>query len=364
MAFQIKDFRSIVASMVNWMRASQSKVTDFNVGSVARTLVEAPAVEIEELYQQYFIGLREAIPVATFKSFGFDLLGPAIAIGAVSAAQDVARTTNLVIPAGTTFESDDGRTWSSTAATTWATGETFVRIPVAAASAGAAWNAPEGTVNKSAFFGTGVTISNQAITSGRDAETEAERETRFAEFVASLSRGTNDAIRYAAGQAKLVADSGWITEYVTRVGLAEVPGRTTVYLYASIGVPSSELITAAQRTIDGYRIEDTGEIVTGVRAAGVQVDVVAMAERTVSMAADVELLAGYTMTAAINQSLQDAFGTAISGLQSGSVLYLDELGERLRAVRGIRRVVLDSDENIVCDIDEALKPGALTIEVI
>jgi hypothetical protein len=38
MAFQIKNFVSIVAAMVNHMRATQDKITDFNVGSVARTL--------------------------------------------------------------------------------------------------------------------------------------------------------------------------------------------------------------------------------------------------------------------------------------------------------------------------------------
>ncbi len=56
--FQVKDFRSIVASMVNHVRATTTKITDFRVGGVARTLLEAPAIEIDELYQQMFNGLR------------------------------------------------------------------------------------------------------------------------------------------------------------------------------------------------------------------------------------------------------------------------------------------------------------------
>ena len=63
MAFQIKNFASIVASMINRMSATQNKVTDFNVGAVGRTLIEAPAIEIDQLYQQMFNGLKEAIPV-------------------------------------------------------------------------------------------------------------------------------------------------------------------------------------------------------------------------------------------------------------------------------------------------------------
>lgn len=50
MAFQIKDFASIVASQINHARAVSDKITDFQPGSVARTIMEAPAVEIEELY--------------------------------------------------------------------------------------------------------------------------------------------------------------------------------------------------------------------------------------------------------------------------------------------------------------------------
>ena len=50
--FQIKDFASITASMINWLRANTTKVTDFNVGSVVRTMAEASAAEMEELYLQ------------------------------------------------------------------------------------------------------------------------------------------------------------------------------------------------------------------------------------------------------------------------------------------------------------------------
>ncbi len=65
MAFQIKDFASIAAAMINYLRASQDRVTDFEPGSVARTMLEATAAELDELYQQLFHGIREAIEVST-----------------------------------------------------------------------------------------------------------------------------------------------------------------------------------------------------------------------------------------------------------------------------------------------------------
>ena len=81
--FQLKDFPSIAASMVNHARAIQNKLTDFNIGSVARTMLEAPAVEIEEQYQQMFIGLKEGIPVATYSSFGFEKRAAEPAVGVI-----------------------------------------------------------------------------------------------------------------------------------------------------------------------------------------------------------------------------------------------------------------------------------------
>lgn len=71
MAFQVKKFDSIVASMVNWISSNTSKVTDFNVGSVIRTILEAIAMELEELYYQLMKAVEEAIEEAIYRAFNF-----------------------------------------------------------------------------------------------------------------------------------------------------------------------------------------------------------------------------------------------------------------------------------------------------
>ena len=107
MAFQLKDFASIAASMINHMRAATQRLTDFSIGSVARTLVEAPAVEIDQAYQQFFLGLKEAIPVATYQSFDFERL-PAKAASGVLRFVPAAGATTFVIPRGTAVRAPDG----------------------------------------------------------------------------------------------------------------------------------------------------------------------------------------------------------------------------------------------------------------
>lgn len=359
--FQLKDFASITASMLNHARATTKKITDWLPGSVARTIIEAPAVEIEEFYIRLFLGIREAIPVATFKSFGFDKLPAAYARGFVSVSTDTPPATDLLIPLGTEFTTDDGRKYFSTEAVTWLAGEDSVRIPVVAAAAGLAYNVSVGAITGSPFFDETFTVSNSAISNGRDVETDSEREARFAEYIASLSRGTVPACLYAARSATVLDEDGNISEYVTRVGINELAGHVRIYIYSSGGVASDALLANGQRLIDGWRDPDTNEIIPGYRAGGVRVDILPIQERAVPWTAAVEMLSGYELDAAVIQSLEDTYVDLLSTVQPGDVLHVGTIESALSGVTGVKRVVPSSTSNIICDVFEALVPGTFTI---
>jgi Baseplate J-like protein len=359
-SFQIKDFASIVASQVNHARATTTKITDFLPGSVARTIMEAPAVEIEELYLQMFLGLRDAIPVATFLSFGFDELPARVARGFVSVSTAPAPAADIAIPAGTVFSTEDDRVYTSTEAVTWATGQLVVRVPVAASVAGLAGNAAAGAITSSPSFGDGFTVSNALIANGADAENDAEREARFAEFVASLSSGTEVAVIFAARRAMVLDADGNIFESVVRVGYTEEPGIVRLYLYSTAGLPSSEILATAQRIIDGERNDDVGLLVAGYRSAGVRLDVLPMVERAVPLSVQVEMLPGFDLTSSVIQDLGDAFGTAVRAVSPGSTLLLGSLLEQMLETSGVRSLNPVTTSNIVCAPNEALIPGVLT----
>lgn len=362
MPFQIKDFASIVAAQINHARAATTKITDFQPGSVSRTLIEAPAVEVEELYLQMFLGLRDAIPVATFLSFGLDPLPAARAVGFVSVSSEQPLSAPMLIPQGTAFSALDGRQYTAVADVTWAAGSSHVQVPVQHTAAGLAGNIAAGAITTSPLFGAGYTISNQTIETGRDAETDAEREVRFAEFVASISRGTMVACSYQARQSRMLDADGAIAEYVVRSGVDEQPGHVRIYVYSSLGAPSAALLADGQSRMDGSTDPVTGAVTPGYRAAGVRVDVLAMQERAVPLAIRVEMLPGYTLTAAVEQQLTDIFSAQIRAVQPGDTLYLGSLVEALLTVQGVRAIVPDATENITCEINEALIPGVLTIE--
>lgn len=347
--------------MINHARSVTKKITDWLPGSVARTLVEAPAGEIEELYIQYFTGLREAIPVATFQSFNFLKLPAKFARGFAMVASDDPQAEDLIIPIGTEFRTTDGRVYFSTAQVTFAAGASSVSVPVQAQQVGASYNVSVGAITECLFFGDGYTISNTAIDNGADAETTAEQEARFAEFIAALSRGTIAACLYGAKQATVLDSAGNIIEYVTRTGLIENPGYVRIYAYASNGIPSDQLLANGQKILDGSRDPETQAITPGYRSGGVRVDILPMVERQVPLTAQVEMLPGYELNSTVIQQLTVVFATTLANTNPGAVLYLNSLRTELLSVIGVEEVVLALTENIICAELEVLKPGTIAI---
>lgn len=347
--------------MLNHMRGATTKITDLMPGSVSRTLVEAPAVEIEELYLQIFNGLREAIPVATFKSFGFDKLPAKYARGFVSVSRATPPAASFTIPAGTEFTSSDGRAYLSTQDVIWLTSATSVRIPVIAEATGLAYNISSGSITASATLDSSYTISNSAINNGRNVETDAEREQRFADYIASLSRGTNYACLYAAESATLTDEAGNIQEYVTRSGYTEIAGYVKIFIYSSAGLPSPDLIAQGQRIINGWVDADTGKPVPGYRSGGVRVDVIAMTELEIPLDARVTMQPGYELNEAVKQNIADEFATLLSTVMPGDVLYVERIENSLLSVAGVKAILISATENIICGANEALIPGAVTV---
>lgn len=365
MAFQIKNFRSIVASMLNVARASQSQITDFSVGAVARTLMESPAVEIEELYLQMLLGLQDAIPMAVYQAFDFVAIDARPAGGVVTVSCSRTATDPLVLEVGTELYAPlSKQTFYSLTPVTVGTGASQFDLTVVAAVPGAVGNvgANEITQFTRANDFVDATFTHLALTSGRDAESDLERKTRFIEFVRALSRGTAQAIRYCAGMAVVKNGDGLVQEYVERVGFDEVAGLVNLYLLGSNGPPSVALITRCQQLVDGYSDPDTGMRVEGYRSAGVEVRVLAMQPRVVDLGVSVMGRIGVLHTGTLTQSVTDAVSRVIASVRAGSVLRADAVVTAVLGVPGVLSANLVNNSNIVCAQSEYLTPGVVTVE--
>jgi len=363
--FQLRNFASIAAAMMNHAKATQDKVTDFEIGSVARTLIEAPAIEVEELYQKVFAGILDAIPTSIYKAFDFELVGKAAARGTVQVQFAGPIAEPFIIPAGTVFITTAGALkYTSAQAVGVALGATSVGVIVSCTVEGKA-----GNIGANAIVATegytlpiGATLANLPFTSGTDGQTEAERKARFAEFIVSLSRGTDSAVRYAVRQARITSESGVLIEYVTRIGIVEVPGLATVYVYGSSGAPSAELLATAQRIVDGYVDPITGATTPGYVALGVEVRVERMVERVIPVGLQVELLPGFAGSTSTRNAITELLDSLFESIESGSILYVDQIVNAALTVTGVRRAAASNNTNIQCGPNEVLVLGALTVK--
>lgn len=362
MSFQIKDFNSLVASKIAHMRAVQDKITDFSVGSVARTLVEAPAIELDEFYQRMLFGLLEAIPVAVFDAFDFQALPALAASGDVRFTLRTLRAEPMSIPAGTVIRvGADNRRYIVSVDSEIPAGEFSALVRVHAERAGEGGNATVGEVDTLvSYLPEPVTITNPLpIVGGHDEESTEDRKTRFISFIGSLSRGTVYACEYAVRSTVLMDASGVPIERITHVGIDESPGHAAIYVYSSGGLPSAAMIDKVQLALDGQRIN--GMATPGYRPIGVQLDVLPMTERHVDIPLRAALFSGVLPSQMVDNQLRDSMARAVSAVMPGGALFVESVSEAALMVRQIERVTVGLNSNILARVNEVLLLGDLSV---
>lgn len=370
MAFQIKSFASIAASMLNYIRSTTNKVTDLSVGGVARTLVEAPAVELDELYQQMFNGIKEAIPVSLYTSLRFAARAAVAASGNVRVTITSASTGTL-IPAGTVFTDPTVSVkYASALDVTIAAGSTFADIRVVAQTPGLAGNIEAGkTFSLTPAPSNVISATNLSpFKNGLDVETESDRKVRFTSYIQSLNRGTLAAVEYGLGTTELYDDNGNLTERVATASVVE-PWLTDVlqpislvncYIHNGVGSTSSALLARAREVVYGYTLAD-GTKVPGWKAAGVRVDVFLATEIPVPVSGTLTVLAGYNKADVVALAVQ-AVSTYLLGLGIGKPAIKSELIKLIKQLPGVYDIVLPSlADQTAASSAQKLMPGPIAI---
>lgn len=371
--FQVKDFLSIVASMINYMRASQTQVTDFNVGSVARSMLEAPAAEIDQLYQQMLAGLAQAIPVSVFNSFDFPPLAAVPASGLVRVTI-TSSATALTIVAGTRLTRADGSASYLVAEdVTIAPAGTYGDVRVVAEIAGLAGNLATGTTFTLSPSPTGFisAVALAAFTNGADQESDASHKARFNGFISSLARGTGSAILYGLGTVALRDSAGNITERVALSSIEEPwiadplqpPALVNVRIHNGVGTTSADLVAEANRVIFGYTATD-GTIVPGWKAAGVKVVITAATEQTVAVTATVTLETGANSTKVL-QDVQSALSSYLLTRGIGVKALRAELFALAMAVDGVANIAISAPAaDVAPAVTNKVMPGTFTLTAV
>ncbi|MFT8945935.1 MAG: baseplate J/gp47 family protein [Acetobacter aceti] len=343
MAFQIKSFVSITASMINRCRLVCTKISDYTVGSIVRSMFESVAQELDQFYQQLVLSLMDAIKTATYTTFNFSALAAVAASGTVTVTI-TPQTADVTIPVGATFTPAGSTiTYAVVSAATIPAGLTTAVVQIACTQTGTGGNlASQTSFTMSAPVAGFVSATNTAkFSNGAAAETSDARLARFNEFILSLARSTVYGIDYGLSSVSLTDANGNITEAVKFKTVVEPylsdPTKPTANIYAyihnGVGSTSTALIAAAQTVVDGS-YEADGTPVPGYKAAGVVCTVLACPEETVAVTGVITPEDGYDLTD-LESSLSSAHSTYLLSLapgQSAEVMRLYALAEEITGI--------------------------------
>lgn len=362
-AFSAKDFLGIIADMIAHARATSNQLTDFNVGSVARTLLESSAVELDELYQMMYVGLLQSIPTAIYEGFSFAQLPAQAARGYVTFTLAAPMEAATTIPALTVVRNPlYGTTYETQGDVVIPAGQTTGSVAVAATTTGAATNAIAGSLTSYLPVVSNVSVSNpERISGGADDETAEERRQRFARYIKTLARGTIASLEYAALQATVLSAGGLIMERVRQCAVEETAGHVNLYVFNGSGSTSDDLVAAVGTLIEGYYDDDTGRWVAGYRPAGMRVDVVKMTEVPLAVSIEVEAPTSWR-GATFETDIAAAVETVIAGQRSHPTLRPIEIVNAVLGVSGVDGcTILSPTTTVAIQPDSVLVPGAVTI---
>lgn len=219
MNLPIRTFTDIVRDMSAAVTASSGRLIDVSIGSVLRAIIEANAAIV--LWVQWLVLLTLQTTRAATSS-GPDLDSwmadfsltrlPAVTASGIATFSRFSGTTTAYVASGTVIKTQDGSVsftvsvdlsnsaWqSSLSAYALSPGVMSLDLPIVAVIPGQSGNVLSNTITVLASPVSGIDTINNATptTGGEDPESDAAFRVRFANFFASRSRATLDAVGYA-----------------------------------------------------------------------------------------------------------------------------------------------------------------------
>jgi uncharacterized phage protein gp47/JayE len=355
MAFQIKNYDTILTDMVTWILAHTTKLSDLTPGSIIRSYCEAASVCLEELYVAVYMGFRRhlsEIPETVFEFNRND--GQKGSTGVIFTRSG--STGVLALPLGTRVSTASGLIYRTTVASQIDDGDTSSDpVNVEATDIGTVYNVPSSSITillDSIDTVTAVNNSN-AVVNGIDVESDYAFKKRFQAYIEGLGR-SNIAGLVSGALSVSGITSASVQELFPPV--ANVNARLYIDNGTSGGVGSA-IVAEVQAVIDG----DGTETNPGYRSAGVNVQVIAATVVTQNVTVAASLLAGVDgiqVVADINTAITNYINT----LGVGADIIFNELIAAVMSVFGVVdcSVTLPTG-NVTIAASQVARVGVITV---
>jgi uncharacterized phage protein gp47/JayE len=367
----------MIARMLGLSVDTAGRVTDFNRGARARTLLEAVAVRFEHLDAKAFAALARAIPTVLYEFFGEgDGVATTVGFPALPAlpASGLARFVrsggedDIAIPAGTRLVVEAvgtvaAKDYETTLPGTLLAGSLAVDIPVRSLVAGTGGNTPAQTLRLVDTITNVASATNPAaLLNGTAAETDEGRRQRFTAYLRNLARSPDAGLEVGARTARVLA-AGVVIEqalFARAIMPVEKRGLVDVYVDNGGGTASAALVAAAQAVVDGGHALD-GSRVVGYKAAGIVVRVKAVIPQVVAVTLRLRVDPGQTF-ATVSTAVASAVSLYLFSLGVFTDLVLADLICAAASVRGVADVQVASPAaNVTASLGGRILPGVVTI---
>jgi hypothetical protein len=332
--------------MASWLVLSGSKVTNFTVGSVVRSLLEAVAMEIEDLYHFIRAKFEELMDGSIYNSFGFNRRSAVPATGYVTVKFTQSLTQAVLFEKGYRFYTAplNGTTvyFKSTQAVTATVGTSEIDIMVECEEGGVIGNVPAYSitrvVNSTPFL---AGIGNKAkFFTGLPEETKEERQKRFNSFVGSLGKGTNPSIIYGCMQVPGVAG----------VYVKEDIGIIYVYVHDSFGNLPTQMRSDIEAKLYEYKTGGIKAIISGVTTKPLNLNVKIMVadgyDKSKVLYKVGEEITVYLNRMAVSESL----------IRADLIRFIMEIDKE-----AIQNMSVDLTTDIISQPEELIRPGTINV---
>ncbi|PJZ89541.1 baseplate J/gp47 family protein [Leptospira levettii] len=320
------------SAMINYNIAKNSRLSNFNPGSRARTLIDAIANQLERSDGEVARGFKDIIN-GVYQAFGFGRLPGVPATGYVR-LESSTHTVPIVITQGTVIDLF-GLEFETLVTRTLGVGDTSIDIDVRAKKAGTEYNIEIAKVDTSEGLGTitpsvpsGTRIWNPIkFSGGTNIESEEARLRRFQSFINSLGRSTLRGIKFAVESIPGVV--GCVVEQNVNP-YTRLPELGWINIFVSDGTafPPATLLNLVEKTVVG----DVNDEINfpGYAAAGTFVYVAPVSVSAINVELSIVVQEGSALTDDDTRIIiENAIASYINTLPLGRDVLFDTLRSRI-----------------------------------
>lgn len=331
---EVKNYSDIKRDMIYNFMALQNKVTDFNQGSIADSIIDSVAREEEKKYIATKLGFTQNLKSIPYSLFDFKRKKGTFAAGTVVFGRGNSRDYVTVIPEGTEI-SGNGNSYVTTENGSIAAGELYsTPLKIRAVEVGSKYNTSVGTVTTiiSVLSSDIVGVHNDTkITGGCDEEDDTQMLSRFKDYIAGLQGTSRYGLKSAAENVEGVRSVNVVEDFSSGAIYGVI-----VYAEDGSGGLANSVKTEIQNVIEG----DGSKTNPGKRAPGINVLVSEPQTINTSLNIKVTTYRADPMTA--ETDIKNVVQNYINGLGIGEDVVLTTIILLLRALSYVRDVEIMS----------------------